>query len=67
MGLTVDGNPPMKPVSSTPSSASLFGIPSPLPKSPPRENWAADVRLPGMLHARMVHPKTLGSTLDLRR
>ena len=28
-----------------------------------RETWATDVRLPGMLHARMVHPKTLGSTL----
>src|SRR5262249_5592674 len=28
-----------------------------------RERWAADVRLPGMLHARVVHPRTLGSTL----
>jgi CO/xanthine dehydrogenase Mo-binding subunit len=28
-----------------------------------REQWATDVRLPGMLHARMVHPKTLGSKL----
>ena len=28
-----------------------------------REQWATDVRLPEMLHARMVHPKTLGSTL----
>ena len=26
-------------------------------------SWATDVRLPGMLHGRMVHPKTLGSTL----
>src|SRR5581483_7152869 len=25
--------------------------------------WATDVRLPGMLHARVVHPRTLGSTL----
>ena len=28
-----------------------------------KEQWATDVRLPGMLHARVVHPKTLGSTL----
>jgi CO/xanthine dehydrogenase Mo-binding subunit len=28
-----------------------------------KETWATDVRLPGMLHARVVHPKTLGSTL----
>ena len=28
-----------------------------------KETWATDVRLPGMLHARIVHPKTLGSTL----
>ena len=36
---------------------------SPRPKSPLARHWATDVRLPGMLHARMVHPKTLGSTL----
>jgi CO/xanthine dehydrogenase Mo-binding subunit len=28
-----------------------------------KETWATDVRLPGMFHARMVHPKSLGSTL----
>jgi CO/xanthine dehydrogenase Mo-binding subunit len=28
-----------------------------------KETWATDVRLPGMLHARIVHPKALGSTL----
>jgi nicotinate dehydrogenase subunit B len=28
-----------------------------------KETWATDVRLPGMLHARVIHPKTLGSTL----
>src|SRR6185437_10580098 len=28
-----------------------------------KETWATDVRLPGMLHARVVHPKSLGSTL----
>jgi CO/xanthine dehydrogenase Mo-binding subunit len=28
-----------------------------------KETWVTDVRLPGMLHARVVHPKTLGSKL----
>ncbi|HTW65943.1 MAG TPA: molybdopterin cofactor-binding domain-containing protein [Bryobacteraceae bacterium] len=63
MGLTVTGNPPTKPV----SEYTVIGkshrnsvIPS---KVSAREQWATDVRLPGMLHARMVHPKTLGSTL----
>jgi CO/xanthine dehydrogenase Mo-binding subunit len=28
-----------------------------------KETWVTDVRLPGMLHARMVHPATLGSHL----
>ena len=28
-----------------------------------KEVWVTDVRLPNMLHGRVVHPKTLGSTL----
>ena len=63
MGLTVTGNPPMKGVSDYTiigKSHRNSGIAS---KVAAREQWATDVRLPGMLHARMVHPKTLGSTL----
>ncbi|HUV69110.1 MAG TPA: molybdopterin cofactor-binding domain-containing protein [Terracidiphilus sp.] len=63
MGLFVTGNPPMKPVSeytvigkSFPSSAIHLKVTG-------KANWATDVRLPGMLHGRVVHPKTLGSTL----
>ena len=63
IGLTVTGNPPMKPVSqytvigkSFPSSAVRLKVTG-------KANWATDVRLPGMLHGRTVHPKTLGSTL----
>jgi nicotinate dehydrogenase subunit B len=63
LGLKVEGNPPMKPVSeytvigkSLPNS--IIGS-----KVAAKETWATDVRLPGMLHARVVHPKTLGSTL----
>ena len=63
VGLTVTGDPPMKPV----SEYSIIGksyrnsvIPA---KVAAKEKWATDVRLPGMMHARMVHPKTLGSKL----
>lgn len=62
-GLVVEGNPPMKPVSqytiigkSHPNSAITSKVSA-------KEIWATDIRLPGMLHGRMVHPKTLGSTL----
>jgi len=62
-GLRVEGNPPMKPVSeytvigkSLPNSAIASKVSA-------KETWATDIRLPGMLHGRMVHPKTLGSTL----
>ena len=63
IGLSVQGDPPMKPVSeytvigkSYPSSAIESKVTA-------KAVWATDVRLPGMLHARVVHPKTLGSTL----
>src|SRR5580765_2167818 len=63
MGLRVDGNPPMKPV----SAYTVIGKSHPnsiiTSKVTAKETWATDIRLPGMLHARMVHPKTLGSTL----
>ena len=63
MGLTVEGDPPMKPV----SQYTIIGKPSRnsviASKVAAKETWATDVRLPGMLHARVVHPKTLGSTL----
>ena len=62
-GLRVEGNPPMKPVSeytvigkSLPNSVITSKVTA-------KETWATDIRLPGMLHGRVVHPKTLGSTL----
>jgi nicotinate dehydrogenase subunit B len=62
-GLRVEGNPPMKAV----SEYTVIGKSLPnsiiISKVTAKETWATDVRLPGMLHARMVHPKTLGSTL----
>jgi CO/xanthine dehydrogenase Mo-binding subunit len=63
VGLSVTGNPPLKPV----SQYTVVGksIPNTVTSSKvaAKEQWATDVRLPGMLHGRMVHPKTLGSTL----
>src|SRR5271167_1040706 len=63
MGLTVEGNPPMKPVSEYTVIGKSFKNSIISSKVAAKETWATDVRLPGMLHARVVHPKTLGSTL----
>ncbi|MGA2714426.1 MAG: molybdopterin cofactor-binding domain-containing protein [Bryobacteraceae bacterium] len=63
MGLTVTGNPPLKLVSEYTIIGKSFRNSVTSSKVTAREQWATDVRLPGMLHARMVHPKTLGSTL----
>jgi len=63
LGLTVIGNPPLKPVSEYKVIGKSYKnsvIPS---KVAGTEKWATDVRLPNMMHARMVHPKTLGSKL----
>ena len=62
-GLTIDGNPPMKPVSEYTIIGKSYPSSIISSKVAAKEIWATDVRLPGMLHARMVHPKTLGSTL----
>jgi CO/xanthine dehydrogenase Mo-binding subunit len=63
MGLMVDGNPPMKPVSQYTVIGKSFQNSVTASKVAAKETWAVDVRLPGMLHGRMVHPKSLGSTL----
>jgi CO/xanthine dehydrogenase Mo-binding subunit len=63
IGLTVDGNPPMKPVSEYTVIGKSFPSSAIKEKVSAKANWATDVRLPGMLHGRVVHPRTLGSTL----
>jgi len=63
LGLTIEGNPPMKPVSEYTVIGKSFKNSIISSKVAAKEAWATDVRLPGMLHARVVHPKTLGSTL----
>ena len=63
MGLTVDGNPPMKPVTQYTIIGKSFRNSVTVSKVSAKETWATDVRIPDMLHARMIHPKSLGSTL----
>ncbi len=63
MGLTIDGDPPLKPVDQYTVIGKSFKNSVIASKVAAKETWATDVRLPGMLHARVVHPKTLGSTL----
>src|ERR1700757_2145164 len=63
-GLDIEGNPPMKPVSEYTIIGKSFKNSIITSKVGAKETWATDVRLPGMLHARVVHPKTLGSTLE---
>jgi CO/xanthine dehydrogenase Mo-binding subunit len=62
-GLTVTGNPPMKPVSQYTVIGKSYRNSIIASKVAAKEQWVTDVRLPGMLHARIVHPKTLGSKL----
>jgi CO/xanthine dehydrogenase Mo-binding subunit len=62
-GLTIEGDPPMKPVSEYTVIGKSYKNSIISSKVAAKETWATDVRLPGMLHARVVHPKTLGSTL----
>ncbi len=62
-GLVVAGNPPLKAVSDYTVVGKSFANPAIVPKVSGKETWITDVRLPGMLHARVVHPKTLGSKL----
>ena len=63
LGFTVLGDPPMKPVSQYTVVGKSFPNAVTPAKVTGREVWVTDVRLPDMLHARIVHPKTLGSTL----
>jgi CO/xanthine dehydrogenase Mo-binding subunit len=62
-GLTVTGDPPMK----APKDFKVIGTSFPAGHIPDKitgkTKWSCDVSLPGMLHARMVRPPTMGSTL----
>ncbi len=62
-GISVTGNPPTKAI----NEYQVVGTSIPMRTIPPivagTAIFVGDVRLPGMLHARVVHPATLGSTL----
>jgi nicotinate dehydrogenase subunit B len=62
-GITVEGEPPMKPVSEFKVVGTSFPAGHIPDKVTGKTQWSCDVKLPGMLHARMVRPATLGSTL----
>jgi CO/xanthine dehydrogenase Mo-binding subunit len=62
-GLTVTGNPPLKPTSQYTIIGRSFANAVTPGKVMGKEEWVTNVHLPGMLHGRVVHPKTLGSTL----
>jgi CO/xanthine dehydrogenase Mo-binding subunit len=62
-GFTVTGDPPLKPMSQFRSIGTSYPVPGIPDKVTGKTRWSCDVRLPGMLHARMVRPPTLGATL----
>src|ERR1700687_2872004 len=53
----------MKPVSQFKVIGTSFPVPGIPDKVTGKTQWSCDITLPGMLHARMVRPATLGSTL----
>jgi nicotinate dehydrogenase subunit B len=62
-GFAVTGDPPLKPVSQYKVVGTSYPVPGIPDKVTGKTRWTCDVSLPGMLHARMVRPATLGSTL----
>ena len=62
-GFSVTGDPPIKPVSQYQVIGTSYPVPGIPDKVTGKTQWSCDVTLPGMLHARMVRPATLGSTL----
>ncbi len=62
-GLVVTGDPPLKPMSEYTVIGTSFPMPGTPDKVTGKTQWSCDVTLPGMLHARMVRPDALGSTL----
>jgi nicotinate dehydrogenase subunit B len=61
-GLQVTGDPPMKAVRDFQVLGTSFPAGHIPDKITGKTQWSCDLALPGMLHARMVRPATLGST-----
>ncbi len=64
-GFVVTGDPPMKAMGQYKVIGTSYPMPGIPAKVTGKTQWSCDVTLPGMLHARMVRPSTLGSTLIL--
>jgi nicotinate dehydrogenase subunit B len=62
-GFTVTGDPPMKAVKEFKVLGTSFPAGHIPDKVTGKTQWSCDLTLPGMLHARMVRPATVGSTL----
>jgi CO/xanthine dehydrogenase Mo-binding subunit len=62
-GLTVTGEPPLTPLNQCKVVGTSYPMPGIPGKVTGKTQWSCDVTLPGMLHARMIRPATLGSTL----
>ncbi|MDE1146849.1 MAG: molybdopterin-dependent oxidoreductase [Azospirillaceae bacterium] len=62
-GLQVLGTPPLKPTADYTIVGKPYKNTIVRPKVSGETVWVGDVKLPGMLHARAVHPATLGSKL----
>lgn len=62
-GLSVGGDPPLKPVSEYKVIGKSFKNSAVASKVTCQEPWVTNVKLPGMLHARPIHPATVGSKL----
>jgi CO/xanthine dehydrogenase Mo-binding subunit len=62
-GFTVTGDPPMKAVKEFKVLGTSFPAGHIPDKITGKTQWTCDLTLPGMLHARMVRPATLGSKL----
>jgi len=62
-GLRITGDPPLKPASEMKIVGKSYKNSNISSKVRADELWVTNVKLRGMLHARMVHPGTLGSHL----
>lgn len=62
-GLMIGGNPPTKPVSQYTIIGKSIDNTATTTKVTAHETWLADIRLPNMLHARIVRPPAFGATL----
>jgi nicotinate dehydrogenase subunit B len=62
-GLRINGDPPLKPASELKVVGKSYKNSIVTSKVRHEELWVTNVRLPGMLHGRVVHPATLGSRL----